>query len=319
MQKLSTSKRFTDGKPNLVIVHPPGTLRSHPFSVPNWKESYFDFFRTASKSFTVYYVRGKEKHRGNGTFSRGYRYQNGALVQHTGPIHARVVYNKNRMHLNGGRDWAIVNKWDLYALTYDKYGTYRAFTKFMKPTYLVKNKTQLRRAVTKVTTDRVVYKPLHGTGGKGVAITDAATILRTTKKFPGLIQAYVDTTDGIPGLYRGRHDIRITVMDGTIVQCFIRIPPRDKVVANVSQGARARQVPLSKIPLAARRVVRHIDQRLRRYGNRIYAVDLGFEKKKPYIFEINPEPGLPYKHWKYHYREFHQGLVDTFKRAAATL
>ncbi|MFZ6035596.1 MAG: ATP-grasp domain-containing protein [Patescibacteria group bacterium] len=309
------TSRFTDGKPNLVVLHPSGTVRSYPFTVPHWRESYFDFFKTASAHFSVYYVRGAERHIGNGNFSGGYHYQTGTLVGHHGPIAARVVYNKNRLRSNGGRDWAVVNPWKLYQLTYDKYGTYRAFHRYMKPTYRVLNKKQLRAAIAKVATDQIVYKPLHGTGGTGVIIGSAEKIRRTVKEFPGLIQTFVDTTGGIPGLYRGRHDLRVTVMDGTIVQSFIRIPPAHLMVANVAQGARARQVPLARIPRRAKQLVHSIDNRLKRYGNRIYAVDMGFERGKPYIFEINPEPGLPYKHWCMHYREFHHGLIKTFINA----
>ncbi len=315
MPRYTLSKRYTDGRPNLVILHPAGTLGGYPFHNPNYKRSYLDLFAEAAKVFSVYYVRGKEKHRGQGAFADGYYYQQGKLRRHHQTIVAKVIYNKNKLRSNGGKDWAVVNPWKFYMITQNKYNTYRLFKKYMKPTYQVRHRTELRKRLPKITTRLIVYKPLTGSEGKGIVIGTSRDILRRVQKPAGIIQAFIDTRHGIAGITSGRHDMRITIMNGSIVQSYVRIPKKGRLVANVAQGGTLREIPGSRIPRRTRTIALSIDRQLRTFGPRVYSIDFGFEKNQPYIIELNPQPGLPYPQWKHYYAAWHRSLVKTLASA----
>lgn len=315
MPTYPASVRYTHGKPNLVILHPSGTLGSYPFHNPQYKKSYQDLFQMASRTFSVYYVRGKEKHRGQGVFSDGYYYTEGVLRRHPGPIASKVVYNKNRLRSNGGADWSVVSPWKLYTITYNKFRTYQLFKKYMKPTYQVRNLPELRRSLEKIKTSQVVYKPLRGSEGRGVVIGTAAKILRRIKKPNGILQEFIDTSGGIPGITPSTHDLRITIMNGSIIQSYVRIPKSGTLVANVAQGGLLREISRARIPRAARAIALTIDRELKKIGPRVYSIDFGMEYNHPYIIELNPQPGVPYPQWKRYYRSWHQSLIKTLQSA----
>ncbi len=323
------SRRFSHGKPHLVVVHPPGGLRDYPFSISGYRKSYYDFMKLATTSFRVFYIRGKKNHLGQGIFKKGYEFKKNRLYLYKNKIYGRVLYNKTRLRANGGEDWAIVNKELLYKVTQNKHRTYQLFSRYMKPTYRVRNKQEFQKKLKKVTTDWVVFKPVRGAEGKGISIGPKKTFLQRMEqkkaniqrhsgqknKYDGLLQEFIDTSDGIPGLHDTFHDMRILIMNGQIVQTYIRTPKKGSYLANVAQGGSMKEVWKKQIPNQAKYIALKIDKQFKKYGARIYAVDFGFEQGTPYLIEINPQPGLPYPSWTMYYRAWHRSLLKTLLSA----
>ncbi len=324
MPTVTKSKRYFEGKPNLVTIHPPGTLKDYPFNIAPYKKSYTDFFRLAEKYFSVFYVRDKKRHLGQGVFKQGYRFQQGKFIPYNAKIYARVVYNKTTLYSNGGKNWDVVNKWNLYKITFNKYRSYQLFKQYMKPTYRIRNKAQFLKTLPKIKTDWVVYKPNRGAEGKGIIIGPKKTVAKKLANFKldrskykfrrgaydGLLQEFIDTSGGIPNLHHTYHDMRILIMNGKIVQTYIRIPKKGSFLANVARGGALKEIPIKKVPRSAKSIALKIDTKLKKYGARVYAIDFGFEDGKPYLFEINPQPGLPYPSWHMYYRKWHKSLLS---------
>lgn len=307
-----------DNKPNLVIIHPPGTLHEYPFDIPQYRKSYSDFMKHAERYFAVYYVRGKKTYLGQGGFRKGFRFHKGAFTPHYEPIYARIIYNKTTLYANGGRSWNIVNKWRLYQITHDKWKSYTIFKKFMKPTYRIKSRNDFNTALKKIRTPIAVFKPIKGTEGKGIVIKPKRIMTRYMKKYDGILQEFIDTSQGIPGIHRTLHDMRILIMDGKIIQTYIRIPKKGSYRANIARGGHMKEIEKKNLPQTIKPIINAIDKRFKRYGHRIYAVDFGFENGIPYLIEINPQPGLPYPEWPRYYKTWHRELIRTLRAATPT-
>lgn len=315
MNRIKKTLRYHKGKPNLVVIHPPGTLEDYPFNIPQYRESYLDFFKLAAKNFNVFYVRNKNKYRGQGSFSEGYQFKNNVFQLYKNKIYARIIYNKTTLYANGGRDWDIVNKWNLYKITSDKFRSYQMFKKLMKPTYRIRNKSEFKKKIIKINTDWAVFKPNRGGEGKGIIIGPKLSIIKKVKKFDGIIQEFIDTSDGIPKIINSYHDMRILVMNGRIIQTYIRIPKKGSYLANIARGGKMKEIKKKLVPKSVLKIVKDIDNKFSKYGARIYAVDFGFEHNQPYLVEINPQPGLPYKKWKMYYNTWHSELLKTLLNA----
>lgn len=317
--------RYIGGKPNLAIVHPSGTLNDYPFSISGYKKSYFAFMRMAQRKFNIFYIRGPKSYLGQGTFSHGYLMQKDTLEKYNQKIFAKVIYNKCRLRANGGKHWSIVNQENIYKCTYHKYRSYLMFKKFMKPTYRIRSEQDFKKYLKKIKTDIAVFKPVRGAEGKGILIGPKKTFIQAmaklkylpkerskrTGKYDGLLQEFIDTSHGIPGIHRTYHDMRILIMNGRVVQTYIRIPKKGSYLANIARGGKMKEIKKALVPPSALKIARFIDNKFRKFGSRIYAIDFGFENKKPFLIEINPQPGLPYPQWKMYYHAWHLSLLKT--------
>ncbi|MFC1687142.1 RimK family alpha-L-glutamate ligase [Patescibacteria group bacterium] len=311
--------RTTYNKPNLVILFKEGDLSSYPFSIPAYKQSYRDFFSIAEKYFSIYIVRGISKFRGNGLFTSGYRWNGRSFAAYKKNINARIVYNKGQLFSSGGKEWAMINKGGLHTIAIFKDVTHATFPKIMKRGFRVRNKQDAKRKIKRIRTVQAVYKPIDGFEGKGIVITDKNLLIAKLRKCDGLLEEFLDTSKGIPGLTQSYHDVRMTIMDGKLVQTYIRIPKKGSLLANVARGGSLHEFSFQKLPQSARKIISTVDKKLRRYGHRVYSIDIGFEGNTPYVIEINDQPGLPYKKWKQYYRMWHASLLTVFRNAAAEL
>lgn len=309
-------KRFTDSKPNVVYLSSAGTLGKYPLSHRYFRKATISLLKYMQQFCETYYVRGIENHLGNGVFTNGYQLINGTFKKYPDRIHARVVYNKAPLHSNGGRSWTVVNKWDLMKQMQDKFMTYRLFHAYMKPTYRVKNKAQFHRTLPRIRTNLAVFKPVSGNSGKGITIDTHAGLRKRVRQYDGLLQEFIDTSHGLPGISTSYHDVRLVLMNGSVVQTYARTPKAGSYLANAAQGGKMFEVSAADIPQRAFHIAKKIDHYFSRYEDRIYTVDFGFEYGQPFLIELNPQPGLPYTHWPSLHQKFRQGLVDTFLAAA---
>ena len=303
--------RYINKKPNLVILFGKGKLLDYPFNIPEYLESYRDFFRLAQSKFNIFIVRGVNKYLGRGSFSRGYIFQNGKFKKYNDKISAKVIYDKGDIYSNGGRDWHIVNKQGIKKIAKNKYTSYLLFKKISKPTYLIKSKSDFKRCLKRINTNKAVFKPIYGYEGKGIIIDNKNTLIKKIKKFDGLLQEFIDTSKGIPGICQSYHDLRILIMNGKIIQVYIRIPKKGSLLANVARGGHLKEIGKKLVPSSVLKIVKHIDNKFRKFGQRIYSLDFGLENNKPYLIEINDQPGLPYKKWKMYYHQWHKKLLKT--------
>lgn len=302
---------MTKGKPNLVILFSAGRIRSFPFSDPEYYRSYRDLFSIADAQFCVYVVRGLTTYRGSGVFRNGYRWNGRFLVPQRRRIAARVIFNKTSLRVNGGFDWTVVNRAGLHRIALNKEVTHRIFPRLMKAAFRIHSRHHLLRVLHRIRTSKAVFKPHAGAMGRGIVIAEKDALVDRIRDYNGLLEEFIDTSGGIPRLTKSYHDLRMTIMDGKLVETFIRAPQRGSFVANIAAGGILHEFPTRRLPQAARRMAAIVDQRMQQYGHRIYSVDVGFEGRKPYLIEINDRPGFPYKHGLA-YAAWHRALLNVF-------
>ena len=109
-----------------------------------------------------------------------------------------------------------------------------------------------------------------------------------------LIQEFKETEAGIPGLCKGRHDMRIVIIDGKIVWATIRQPKGKSFLANVAKGGSIKEIEIKDVPKSLTPIIKDLTKIFKKkYFNPIFSIDFGFENGKPFIYEINDQIGFP--------------------------
>jgi len=316
---MTESPQYHNGKPILVILFKKGELHDYPLNMRVYRESYFDFFKIAERYFSIFVVRGVRLYRGRGTFDNGYRYAHGAFSRWRTPITARVVFDKDgeRCLPDQGRDWTVVNHPRLARLLHRKERTHEVFHRYMKAMYRVYTRRGCLRALARLAGCMAVFKPVDQVGGRGVVIASKIMLLRKLRSYDGLIEEFIDTSGGIPGLTPSYHDLRVVILDGKIIETYIRVPKPGSLISNFARGGTCHYYPLSKIPRKVREIAARVDRDFVEFGHRVYSIDFGFEGDTPYIIEMNEQPGLPFReHGMANYRRWHRSLLAVLRKAA---
>lgn len=289
----------------------------YPFNVPEYKKSYFDFFDYSinkHENLEFYIVRGNS-YLGNGIFINGQKYnpESRKLIKINGKIQTDIIYNKGDLLIASDDNGNIVNHPKFDRLCKDKMRTALLFPNYSPSSIEVHSEEELKRAAKRVPGKKVVIKPVYGQEGKGVEIKSEknAEEIENNYEEPLIVQEFLDTTKGIEGLTKDIHDLRILIMNGEIIQVYIRTPKKGKMISNVSKGGKLKEISVNELPDEIIDIVKKIDNKLSKYTPRIYSIDFGYTKNGPKIFELNSQPGLPFPQWKKYYKKWHEKLLET--------
>ena len=93
----------------------------------------------------------------------------------------------------------------------------------------------------------VVLKPLSESGGKNVRIAKKRSAFPKIKIGQDyIVQEFIDSSKGIPGLTEGAHDLRVVLVNEKIIYSHIRKPKTNCLLANVALGGTISPVPSKK-------------------------------------------------------------------------
>jgi glutathione synthase/RimK-type ligase-like ATP-grasp enzyme len=110
--------------------------------------------------------------------------------------------------------------------------------------------------------------------------------------YPFIAQELIET-NGYKKWVKGAHDLRVMVINETPFHSFLRIPPKGKLIANLSQGGRIKLIDPKELPLSIQRIIKVVSKKLGRFKQKMYAIDFIFDKnEKPWIIELNSRPGI---------------------------
>ena len=211
----------------------------------------------------------------------------------------------------------VVNRRDFKILSWDKWKTYQKIGEYMPKTFWVGDLSNLSKAVNKVETNNMVVKPYNSLKGNDIYIGLKENLKnfnpeKTGRKY--ILQEFVDTSNGIPNLTPGNHDLRVVVINNKVVWSHIRIPASGKLLANTAQGGQLIEIDYDKAPEGVKKIVKEISNMFyKKYDNPVFSIDFGInEKGTPKIFEINDQIGFP--RWEMKNRDvFLKALVENFK------
>jgi glutathione synthase/RimK-type ligase-like ATP-grasp enzyme len=286
----------------------------YPLNDEMYEEAYLEFDKLlASKGARLFLFRSQSTYVSGNTFNGGWFYNNGELQRHEGHIRADVILNKG--NLSWDDSGIVINVRELEELCTDKSRTYVAFPEYSPATHTVHNKEELEKALAAARGSMVVAKPLDDEGGAGVHIASKDEIRAAVNSFPYLIQEFIDTSEGIPGVMEGYHDLRIACVSGEITHCYYRTPPPGSLLANVSQGGEIHF--LKSVPEDAMKIFEEIDDYMKRWPERIYCIDLGRNIDGRWmIIEMNSKPGFLTKSFGYQAERFMDRIASLLIRVA---
>lgn len=262
-----------------------------PFDDAEYVRGYADIaqgVRRRGHRFCI--VRGQQTYLGNAAFARSWEYVGGdAAWEERGNTTVDLVWNKDYFRDPTVR---VVNDPAFDDLCKDKIATYDFFPHLSPRTEEAQRSDLLAAAFDRMRTELVVVKPRDGTGGQGVAIGTREQLAGSVTEFPVLVQEFIDTSAGIPGIAPGMHDLRILVTEGVPVASYVRMPRDGSYVSNYALGGLCETVPLATVPRDALAIVASIDAKLAHFPHRMYAVDLGLDRSGGWkLIELNSKAG----------------------------
>ena len=170
--------------------------------------------------------------------------------------------------------------------------------RFMPRSFVIKNQEELLSQLKSLEgAPLAVLKPAKGMQGKGILIDKpenlAHVVLEENSEY--VLQEFVDTSQGIPGITEGYHDLRIVVVNGKITLAHVRTPKEGSLLANVALGGSIEEVPLEKIPSFILSCVQEIQAVIdEEFDFPLYSIDFGIQAgSQPFVFELNDQIGFP--------------------------
>ncbi len=299
-----------------VFFDPPD-YDDYPFNQEEYSIAYHELARKLhDKGGEFWIVRGQETFLGGNRFSHGWRFDGREFVHADKPVELDLVYDKStkiKGYFKADASTDVINDRELDDLCVDKWKTYQLFPEYSPKTAFVDGRDQLEDVLRDFPDDNIVMKPVDGEEGRGVIIGPKRAILEAKPEYPVLVQEFLDTSGGIPGIIESLHDLRLHSIGGELVFAYIRSPAPGKLLANVAQGGTEREVLIKDVPKEALQIFRDIDARLTRFPRRVYSIDIGRGKQGAWkVIELNSKPGLSYQGRGPGYRMFQEKLAEAF-------
>lgn len=270
----------------VFFKHP--NAEDYPFTKEEYRESYQELDRKIRDNGGEFFiVRDNDTYLGNGQFSKSWQFKNGELIE-TGKIKVDKIYDKGGF--KNDNNVSVLNEKLVDDVCTDKWKTYKLFKKFCPKTIKVENEKEFLKALKKISGNKKVIKPVDNAEGHGVFIGNDEYLKKVGHEFPMLVQEFLDTSEGIPGVYKGIHDLRLVFINGEIIYSFYRTPPEGSLLANVAQGGSLTIISKEKIPEETFKIAKTIQKKFK--NNYCFGVDVGFVKGKPKIIELNSQVAL---------------------------
>lgn len=281
--------------------------------------SYKDFAKLCKSNKVLFYFALKKDYLGNMKYKRYYLIdQQNDLKTINKSIQADVIWDRNLISdlISSSASGIIINDSRLNKFRSSKYFTYQHFSRFMPKTFLL-SKSNYQEIISKLATDEIVIKPDLGTGGAGISVVNKNKFdikhfnLNKTKY---IVQEFIETKNGIEGIIKDRHDLRVIIFNGKIKLCYLRVPKKGKVLANIAQGGKFIYLEPKNIPEEIRKMVKSIDEKFNKYFPRFYSLDFFVSFGKPYLIEFNGKVGMPSatnEKYDHYYSRFHRYIFET--------
>ena len=247
----------------------------------------------------LYFTGGNDSYNSNGNFNNSWSFNNDNELVENGRLQSSVIFVKsNQLPFESDSGLKFVNESWVEDLCNDKFATYSMFKKVSPKTKQVENKKEWLDAIHASPGKMVVSKPVTDSAGNGVIIGLKQDVIDQVAdvKFPAIVQRFINTSNGIPGLIDGIHDFRVLVLNGKIMYSYTRQPAKDgEYRANVALGGVMNIINNSEIPESALNLVKKVVKKIEEVGavNYLIAIDMGFTMGgEPKLIELNSKPGF---------------------------
>lgn len=186
------------------------------------------------------------------------------------------------------REVGILNDPEVAELCQDKLRTYEEFPEHIPETRKASKENVLEMLEEY---ERVIVKPRYGSSGEGITVLDEYNGEEFGEDM--MVQRFIES-DNLPehGI-KGPHDLRILVVNGEPVGSYFRVPD-EGLLSNVALGGSKIYVELEELDQKVFDIVGEVGEQLNDYNPSIYTVDFMYSGGKPWIVELNSQPGVYY-------------------------
>lgn len=235
-----------------------------------------------------------------------------------------LIYDKTKARMETyykkeliGEHYPLINDQIFTRLIDDKLTTSLIFDQWSKKSWIINSKEDLELVLPKISSEKIVLKPLCESGGKGIEVLNKGEALKKTdiqKNY--IVQEFIDSSGGVPGVSQNMHDLRLVFVNDKIIYSYIREPKEGSYLANLAQGGKLIIVPKEKLPESINPIVEKANEAFITFDPRIFSLDLMFDENgKPWIVELNSMPGLYFTpEEKPYMAEMYQELLKVFKK-----
>lgn len=283
------------------------------YSGDDWKE--MTLSETTKKSFENFHRLGMENgvaffrssidwyDSTQGVFKKAWAFRNEAWERVESPIKPHGVLDKTigkqnsellEVKLTMLEQFPIVNHPFFGLLLDNKFYQAVLFREYMPKTLLAHNLDELKRNLHQIPGERVVLKPLSGSGGDGVLVVDKMAIPEALS-FPLIVQAFLEAYPGVPGFSKEQSvaDLRLVYLGEKLSYALSRVAQKGSLLTNFHKGATVVRVPDSSVPKEALALGEKILEKLSLFPQSTLSIDLMHDLDgKPYLIEINTKPGF---------------------------
>lgn len=284
----------------------------YPFTSEGYRDAYHRLgalIQELGARFVI--VRSTDTYEGNSVFRGGWEFANNEFVRTEEPIHVDTIYNKGKSVFPFSDIPIVVNDPEFDVLCTDKWKTYELFPDMSPKTQLVNNKEELLEAAENMQTDQIVAKPFDGEEGHGVFIGPKEEVVAQVEEFPYIVQEFIDTSGGIPGIVEGTHDFRFASISGKRVFSYARKPAPGDLRANMGQGGSMHFVTEEHIPQSVMDAFRYVDSAFERFPHRFYSIDMGLDRNGEWkLIELNSKLSLPHMSWGEWVPDVHRQIAE---------
>ena len=235
---------------------------------------------------------------GEGRFAHHYRIMNalGRLKFYDLPIKVDLIFDRDTIPDYPGLP-LVINSAKFLEVGNSKIRQAQLFTKLMPKTFIANSHQQAIDYLRRHNKKLLVAKPDNNSNGRGVQVIDDPTKLVVDDnhcRLPFVIQDFVESELGIPGLVTGRHDLRVYLLNAEPICISIRRPAPGKFLANTYQGGSIQFYPVRAIPTPVKKMCQQIDQTFTKVGPRYYSSDFMRDQTgRWWLIEINARPRIP--------------------------
>ncbi|TGG91482.1 glutathione synthase [Natronospirillum operosum] len=152
---------------------------------------------------------------------------------------------------------------------------------FLPVTHVSKNKDYLLRMIQESEHDRMILKPLDGSGGRGVIVLERRAMTNINSLLDFYIDGgrnYVILQEYIEGADQG--DVRVLMLNGRFIGAYNRKPAEGEFRANIQTGGTAHAYTMTA---SQKRILRKVGPKLARDGLYFVGLDMIGDK----ILEVN--------------------------------
>lgn len=294
-----------------------------PFSNNALQASYECFYALAKESnIQIYRASYQWYDYENHIFKYAWTYEKYSGWNKVYNIKPDLIYDKTNAAMETyfrkeliAKHYRFVNNLRFTYMLDNKLITSMIFHKWSKKSWIVNNPEKLKNIIPKIRSRKFVIKPISESGGRDIQILRKEDALeKITFSNDYIIQEFIDSSSGVPGICENMHDLRLVFVNNKIIYAYIREPAEGNYLANLSQGGSLSIVPLDKIPHSLNPIIRCANRVFETFNPRIYSIDFMFdENKRPWIVELNSMPGLYFTpQEKPHMLGLYQELINVF-------